>query len=74
VCSLSIGVEGKVDWTDRNEQAGRRIKCGNRSSHLSSLRTAPHQTAVVMGTAPYVVPGRYSGLLDSLCFMRTIGA
>lgn len=68
VCSLSTGVKDKVDRTDRNEQAGRGIKCANRSRHLSSLSTAPHHYAVVMGMAPHVVPGRWSGLLDSLWY------
>jgi len=74
VCSLSTGVEGKVDRTDRNEQAGRGIKCENRSSQSSSLSTAMHHNAVVMGTARHVVRRRCSGLLDALCFIRTIGA
>jgi hypothetical protein len=67
VCSLSTGVEGKVD---RNEQAGRRTKC----EQIAPLVFVKHRTAVVIGTAPYVVPGRISSLLDSLCFIKTIGA
>ena len=74
VCSLATGVEGKVDRTDRNEQAGTGIKCANTSSHLSSLSTAPHHNVVVMETARHVVPGRCSGLLNSLCLIRTIAA
>jgi hypothetical protein len=42
VCSLSTGVDGKVDWSERSEKAGSGIKFENWSSHLSSLSTAPH--------------------------------
>lgn len=67
--ALKVGSIGLIE----NEQAGRGIKCANRSRHSSSSSTALHHNAVAMETARHDVHGRCSGLLDALCFTGTIG-